>query len=164
MLKYSENLPFGLELIGDSVVKKTGQFNRESSLHQMKRIVNHFIHNPDPLVVPVYEWFGDDKKSAGYYEYSYTMKRLFILSQEEKAIVDCSYYFYKEINLPSKYSVNIIEQAKINHPELIKFCKQVVTEERYWDFHMGNVLKDELGDYKLIDLEGFARDNIDWIP
>lgn len=166
MLKYCENLPFGLELISDSIIKKNDQMSKVESLNQIKMIVNYFINNPSHLVVPVYGWF-EGRKTSGYYEYSYTMKRLFLLSQEEKQIVDRSYYFYNKAPCPYKNGFEIIEQAQTDNPELLSFCKEVVEQNRYWDFHTGNVLKDELGDYKLIDLEGFMRNSIDsltWIP
>jgi hypothetical protein len=128
-------------------------------------VVNHFINHPDPLVVPVYSW-EDYYPNSKWYEYSYTMKRLGILSQEEKRII--SLCIYHKTKFLSNNFLSEFKGEEINYPDLINFMYHVLSQNRYIDLHSQNFLKDEFGDYKLIDVEGFLtfpvdHRNLDWI-
>lgn len=163
-LKYSENYPPGIKLISDSVVRKYARSYTTVYFNNIKDIVEHFTNKPHDLVVPVcnfqYEEFFNENcgksnsitdSEINHYEYSYDMKRLFILNKDERSIIDryLSIYVIRDEREPR---VLDIDQ---NYPELIDFCFKIKKWGAYNDAHNGNFLKDECGDYKLIDLEGF---------
>lgn len=158
MIKYSESLPYGLEIISDSVVKKTAECSLIESYIQCQRIINHFIKNPDPLVVPVYDCQPLGLVGDKWYSYSYTMKRLGILSEEEKRLISLCVSFdstRKSYLTRKPELIKEFELAKEALPTMYSFMSEVLSQSRYKDLHPGNFLKDEFDDYKIIDLEGF---------
>jgi hypothetical protein len=42
------------------------------------------------------------------------------------------------------------------YPKLMNFINTVFSQKRYTDIHSGNFMKDEDGEYRIIDLEGFS--------
>lgn len=159
MFKYAEQLSDGLEIISDSIVKKTACFSNINSLNQTRKLIKHFINHPDPMVVPVYSWKERPKNKNGLISYSYTMKRLCLLSQEERHVISlCCASLKKDEDWNHSY----IEKAKNDlfafnkdYSLLISFIEEAILNKNYVDTHKGNFLKDEYGDYKIIDLEGF---------
>jgi hypothetical protein len=161
MIKYEYSLPFGLELIDDFTVKKMGRYSLIESIKQFEIIINHFINHPDPLVVPIYSYQYISGNNKSFYIYSYTMKRLGLLSEEEKKII--SLCIRSKLDTDKDFC-----RLKEEYSSLIHFMDQVLTQNRYVDLHNRNFLKDEEGNYKIIDIEGFLKypvdyRNLDWI-
>ena len=157
MFKYDENVDrlYGIELVNDLTIRKTAQFSSRNYFEWIQKLCNHLIANPHPMVVPVYRFevldVPQDNSNWGSYKYAYEMMRLPKLSGEEKNALN--------ITLSHRY--------RPDHPDLVpvkrdylamyKFMQQVCDEENYTDLHDGNFLKDQEGNYRIIDLEGFAR-------
>lgn len=156
MLKYADQLPFKLELITDSVVKKNGRYSLIESIDQTRQIVKHFIRHPDPMVVPVYEWFEGSKDPKGWFTYSYTMKRLCVLSEMERRIIAHCIFLYEK-NFSMENTECLLKMGRKVYPTLEPFMEEVISQGRYVDLHNGNFLKDETGAYKIIDVEGFLK-------
>jgi len=170
MIKYANRLPPGkpVELLDDGLtVRKTAQCSEEKTLRFMEALANHFIRHPDPMVVPVYS-FEVLKKSKYEYLYTYDMQRLGLLLPEERQLIDLIADLY---DLHGKDACNLeweLYPGKHEFPKLFSFLSRVCQEDRYFDIHSGNVLGDEDGEYRLIDLEGFLRTPLelrenDWI-
>lgn len=165
MFKYSESYPRPLKLVSDGVIRKTCASYSRAYTKAVSDLINYFIDNPSNLVVPVYSFnvniinfdatreYGIDEEDILYHaEYSYDMKRLCILSGDEKLIIREA---FKTLNSSEEYDNEVIIDAKKDYPQLIEFMREVLFQDIYWDLHDGNFLKDEVGDYKLCDIEGF---------
>lgn len=164
MLKYDENVEsrFGIKLVNDQVVRKEYGFSDKESFNLVQRLCNHFINHPDPMVVPVlrFEVLEDSEKNNqrfGTFKYAYEMKRLFMLSHEEKDIIETCIRSYFNSSLNKDNPDARVQLAWKNNSKLVEFMKTVLEQGRYNDLHSGNFLKDENEDYKIIDLEGFMR-------
>lgn len=161
MIKYATNLPYGIELVNDSILRKTSHCGSAEMLTTIRSLVNHFIKYPDPLVVPVYDWQENGAPDNGIYTYSYTMKRMALLSNEERHVVYlCCLLFDRPDDIyrndfRKRASNSLVEYQK-TYSELISFMQKAIVEKQYHDNHTGNFMKDELGDYHIIDIEGFV--------
>jgi hypothetical protein len=167
MLKYSENYPHGISLVSDSILKKTARANSKEQFNNIKKIVKYFISNPNDLVVPLYSFKFDIVRnnyynpgsvsimdmSINHYSYSYDMKRLFILSEEERDIIDLC--LRRNCSFTEKKKLKVSESIK-DYSDLMKFIDKIKKWDVYWDRHSGNFLKNEMGDYQVIDIEGFS--------
>jgi hypothetical protein len=171
-MNYHKKLPSGIELISDTVVRKHATFpkDRVEAIEFMQAITLHLIVNPDPMIVPVYrfEYEGltihDNYGYAyGTHSYSYDMKRLGLLSSHEEELIDL---------VEDNHSAGFEEPTKIHdkparqklllhgwdkHKKLMEFLQTIINQDRYFDLHGGNIMKDEHDDFKLIDLEGFMK-------
>ncbi len=163
MLKYDDLHAFGnfLTLIDrDTKVRKRCKVGSRDSFLTIQAIVNHFIHHPDPMVVPVYRFTlieGDMSKPWSVFEYSYDMKRMGKLEPWEKEIVNDAgdvKYYGRSFDTPEW------RQHEKKFPELVKFMKKVLSDNKYMDVHAGNIMKDEDG-YRIIDLEGFQNGRLE---
>lgn len=154
MITYAHKLPYGLQIIDDKTVKKTSQYSLFESVQQSEKVINHFINHPHSMVVPVYsyEYLGQDDRK--FFTYSYSMKRLAILSDEERQIIHHCLCYRNQVTA-------ILELGQQYYPDLIKFMNTILDNDMYYDRHPGNFLKDEVGDYKIIDLEGFLSFPVD---
>jgi hypothetical protein len=150
MIKYNHNLDYRIKLVNDTTVRKTAKAYGEWYA-LTKAVVNHFIHNPDPMVVPVYsfEVISAPTTLLGSYEYSYDMMRLGMLDATEKAIIGhlASERYTKEINP--------FNDGREGYPLLVTFMNAVIEQNKYHDIHCGNIMKDLDEEYRLIDLESF---------
>lgn len=165
MLKYDENVEsrYGIKLTNDQVVRKEYAFGDRESFELIRRLCNHFINNPDPMVVPVLsfevleETTTNEKERWGTFKYAYEMKRLFMLTSDEKTIIEtCIRRFWSSRDLKTDPDVKM-EMARKENLKLVEFMDAVLRQGRYSDLHSGNFLKDENEDYKIIDLEGFMK-------
>lgn len=160
--RYNTILPEHITLINDKTVRKTAFTSREDTYFYYKAIINHFINNPDPLVVNVANYQAYGKQSNGAYEYSYDMMRMCMLDQNEKNIIAQYFFDYNGKEMFAE-SISLDQQIidKKYYSELLKFLKQIYIDNRYNDLHYGNIMKNEIGDYCLVDLEGFNKYNYD---
>lgn len=163
-MRYDNNLPahFGLTLVSDSRVRKEASFTtREAYLHT-KAVINHFIRYPDPMVVEVYSFEEIEAtldNKYGTYVYAYEMKRLAMLDYEEKRIINEFHDWDSEVQ--RDHHNEWFRKGWREYPNLMNFMNTVYRQKRYRDLHGGNFLKDENGEYKIIDLEGFSTYPLD---
>lgn len=166
MIKYATRLPpgKGVELLENGNIRKIFHFNMERTFVFMDALVKHFIRNPDPMVVNVFNYTVIDN-----YSYSYDMERLGLLSAEEREIVDIAGDWYDKHGSDAyEFLLNDVKIQFQGNEKLLNFLKLVIEQNRYHDLHSGNVMMDINGDYKLIDLEGFLKTPLslkenDWI-
>lgn len=177
MIRYAHRLPPGapLQLVGDSIVRKTEHYASKHKLDYMWCLFNHFIIHPDPMVVPVVSYAILEKSSKYYdydYGYSYDMIRLGLLSEQEKDIINEVGDLVDRHGSKAFDHINdklecrtIMEQAQKDYPNLLIFLKELVKIGRYHDLHAGNIMLDLDENYRIIDLEGFytGSDIPDWI-
>lgn len=163
-MRYDPNIEshYGLSLVNYHRVRKEASFStRECYLHT-KAVINHFIRNPDPLVVEVYS-FEEIRATLdcqyGTYLYAYEMKRLAMLDHEEKRIVNEFHDWDSEVD--RDHHNEWFRMGWREYPNLMNYMNVVYRQKRYRDLHSGNFLKDENGDYKIIDLEGFSTYPLD---
>jgi hypothetical protein len=160
-MKYDENVEvhYGIKLVDDRVIRKEAYYSQRNNFEFIRNLANHLIANPDPMVVPVYrfevmeETPEKENRTWGSYKYAYEMMRLLMLTRAEKEIITTM--------IQKKYSDSqdhpVIQGARRDYPELHAFMSRVLSEGHYTDLHDQNFLKDEQGNYRIIDLEGFTR-------
>lgn len=158
MLCYRENFPYGLyglSLINDSTIEKTAHCE-PSSIGLIESLVNYLINYPDPMIVPVYS-FQRISERKGTVKYRYTMKRLYELTKEERTAIEMMSGHWDDYVccIHNKY----IDSWSESLPHLTKFVRNLSNRRIYWDFHEGNILKDEDENYRVIDLEGLAKNS-----
>jgi hypothetical protein len=163
-MRYSNlNQYYQVKLIDEHTVRKTGRLSI-NHLEMFSRLMEHFINKPDPMVVPTYS-FGIDEMPEpnsrfGIFKYHYDMKRLGMLSPNEKVYIDvASDKRWVFSTTPERKS--IYEKTAISRPDLATFVSTVIEQDRYRDLHGGNIMKDEDESYKLIDLESFLNSPLD---
>lgn len=157
MLKYNNNLPYGLQIVGDGfIIRKTAALNSKEGYDFLKLLISKQIKNPDPAIVPVYK-FCNIGFNKGVYKYQYDMMRLGMLSKEEKDIISrASYEWDYKYNL-SESKHPLMVSARKDYPKLMSFLEEQTSLGRYWDLHSGNIMLDEDLNYRFIDLEGFIK-------
>ena len=163
MLRYDETVDrlYGITLSSDQVVRKEYSFSDFEGFKLIKRLVNHFIKHPDPMVVPVFKFetliekFDVGSTTFGTFSYAYEMKRLFMLDHTEKDIISTCIRKYKPTTRDDPDPR--IQRAWRENQNLVEFMNTVLGQGRYNDLHSGNFLKDENEEYKIIDLEGFMK-------
>jgi hypothetical protein len=146
MIKYSHRLPFNIEIVTDTIVRKHARSADPFALEGMRRFIVALMHNPHPMIVPVYD-FTIGNRVGGWIEYSYDMQRLGVLNSTEKNMIEDAGY--------NRRITAIDLKTRQRYPELTDFLNQILVEDSYWDLHDGNIMKNEQEEYKLIDLEGF---------
>lgn len=159
--KYAEVPRFrGITLDSDTVARKTWTVSSKEFALEVGEVVNYFIRNPDPLVVPVYDWEYFGYRDFGY-QYSYSMMRMGVLTTEEKQIINAAgdhpHDFLKDPN--DVCTKDLCEGLASEYPVLVGYLHSVISQGRYHDLHCGNVMLDLDENYRLIDLEGFLSGN-----
>lgn len=164
MFKYDENIEqrMGITLVSDSVVRKEYSYGSRNAFEWIQKLCNHLIANPDPMVVPVYKFevleIHDKPDSRwGTYRYAYEMKRLFMLNREEKELISTLVQTNGYNPVERDHPHEKIKRGWQEIPDLMNFMNQVFADKQYNDIHNQNFLKDENGEYKIIDLEGFSE-------
>lgn len=143
--------------IDNNKILKHGRCSTKLTYEFMRDFCTLLIGKNTKSIVPVYDF---QSISEGWYDYrySYVMEKLNKLSAIEKMFI----YVYSEMDEfdsfeNRKYSEEeskaIFSYGERKLPELHNFLKTVAPF--YFDIHPGNIMKDNLGDYRLIDLEGF---------
>lgn len=159
---YDKNIEsrFGIKLVDEFTVRKEAQLSTLEAFEYIQAVVNHFIKNPDPMVVPVYNFTVIEKTDQadsryGRYVYSYEMMRLGMLNEDERDILDHAYRYYYN-GIPADAKEDCLKLGWKEYPKLMQFINTVFSQKRYTDVHSGNFLKDDEGEYRIIDLEGFG--------
>lgn len=159
MFSYNENVErYGLRLVSDRVIRKEAMMGTKKNFEFFSKLVRHLIANPDPTVVPVYNFEVLEEAYSGTmwgtFRYAYEMMRLPMLSREEKYAINI--FTNHRYNMDRGQDPTLLQQKK-ELPELAKFMTKVFNDGNYTDIHDGNFLKDEEGNYRIIDLEGFYK-------
>lgn len=143
----------GIELIKNDIVRKTVRFSSFYDFTKIKRICSFLTEYPSDMIVPIYSFTALKNNSYGY---SYDMKRLFKLSDDESIIIeDVSNIWFDLGRCPIKISDYYNKKIINDNQKLINFLQNIVNHSKYRDLHSGNIMKDENSNFKLIDIEGF---------
>lgn len=177
-MEYAKYLPSHIVLVNDKVVRKIANTINHEVIEFVEGLARHFIASSDSMVVPIYNFEYSFKKDAyGYeaYHYTYEMARLGKLSEIEQSVIDTVGDGHSVgITKPCALGRNAacqkhLDEAWEHYPKIMDFLGQVIEQRRYVDLHGGNIMVDENGDYKLIDIEGFMKYPLigahnEWIP
>ncbi len=170
-MKYDPNIEgrYGIKLVDEHRVRKEANFSTRESFEYIQAVVNHFIKNPDPMVVPVYsfEVLQEPSDRYGIFIYAYEMMRLGMLDNYERDILESCHAYY-HTGIPYDVRNDLLARGWREYPKLMKFMNVVFSQQRYTDIHSGNFMKDQEGEYRIIDLEGFngpplSEAKNDWI-
>ena len=161
-MKYDDNVEtrYGIKLVSDRVVRKEAQFSTRESFEWIRNLVLHLLVNPNPMVVPVYrfevieEVASKHNSNWGIYRYAYEMMRLPMLSSEEKLLITRLIHNRRPVERDDPQP--FVREGWKEYPSLVEFMNRVLAEGSYTDLHDQNFLKDEEGNYRIIDLEGFG--------
>lgn len=153
---------YGITLVTPHRVRKEACFGtRECYLHT-KAVIEHFIRNPDPMVVPVYsfeEILATTDNAFGTYSYAYEMQRLGMLDHYERRIINEFHEWDSEVDRD-----NHLENFRVGwnaYPRLMEYMNTIYRQKRYRDVHSENFGVDEQGNYRIMDLEGFSTYPLD---
>jgi len=165
MVKYDNlNGQFGLTIVNETRVRKEARVNCFVDAKAIEALCKYFMKTKDPMVVEIYSFQHlkplPDKEPSGSgahkystsYGYFYEMKRLAKLCNKEKVLIEHLAYLNR-----IKSDHNERNHYEKDYPKLVEFMMEVFRLDRYHDLHDGNFLKDEFGQYKLIDIEGFLN-------
>jgi hypothetical protein len=159
MISYNNyKLPQFLEYVGDGfTIRKSALCIGQEALNFMQKLCEHLIAHPDPLVVPIYNFEYIGAYSGNTHKYSYDMARLGGITREETNIIwQVGDAWRAGIEDPTRhYKQNA--DCWDGHEKMMHFLEKVVVLNRYHDLHGENVMMDNDGDYRLIDLEGFKN-------
>jgi hypothetical protein len=148
-------------LVNDRIIRKEAQFSDRESFDWIRNLVLHMISFPNPMVVPIYRFETLEETNSksdarwGVFKYAYEMMRLPMLTNEEKHLIT--------VMIRNRYPVQRddlqpdIRKGWIEYPTLVEFMNRVLADGAYTDLHDNNFLKDEQGNYRIIDLEGFSN-------
>ena len=163
MFKYDDNVEqrYGITLVSDLVIRKEANFSQRSNFNWIRKLCLHLIANPDPMVVPIYSFEVLEEKPErenspwGLYRYAYEMMRLPMLDRDEKNLINklCGIYHPVTRDNPDPD----VQRGWKELPKLVEFMNVVLAQGNYTDLHNNNFLKDQEGNYRIIDLEGFRR-------
>ena len=154
---YENHLPNFIKVINKDTIRKVyAAYSIEGDFIEM--VCCYLIENPHPLIVPIYKFEGNFEDN--WCHYSYDMKLLTPISEEEACIVN------NARNDTNNFGISAL--SRFTNRRLVTFLQKVLVDGIYWDLHGGNVMKDQDGNYLLIDLEGlnpasrFADSVRDW--
>lgn len=147
MMKYATRLPPGkpVVLLENNLIRKSEYYSMEDSFLFVEALVKRQIKNPDPLIVPVYNYnvFSDPWHK---YAIFYDMMRCGLLDKEERAMVDevgCMWDDHGHLLWDHfeagtcKRNSDKLHSAVKKLPALADFLKTVVRQNRYSDLHSG---------------------------
>lgn len=152
-LQYPTELPHwkGVHFLPDNKgVQKTDSWGDERRVSRTVSFLNYLKNNPHPTIVPILDY-----RVISYREYSYDMPLMAELSDSESELVG----LFTEASEGSVYRAknrHKIYRLGKKHPKLYQVIKKLNSWKTYIDLHEGNVMKDQYGNIKLIDIEGFG--------
>jgi len=178
MIFFDKFLPFkgGIKLISEYVVRKTARVDSISARNDMAKIVKWSSSKFNSIAVPAFN-FKELRDYGGFYEYSYDMPRMGKLNKDQKNIIkfisdnvnpkfDSSYRNIFNPNILTEKEKQLMDEWWDNHRDLMLFCLSIIKENKYHDFHEGNVMVyPDTEEFRLIDLEGFivGKYDINWV-
>lgn len=150
---------YGITVISDRVIRKQAYTSTRSGFEAIEAVCRHFMRHPNPLVVPVYDFQAEHIPFSrwGAHRYHYDMMRMGILTEDEKHFIRRVADKWCWDNLDPNREL-YFNQFRGTNDKLLLFIKQILMEGRYNDFHIGNIMKDEDEQFRLVDLEGFGKD------
>jgi hypothetical protein len=176
-MKHLRNLPPNFSYLKEGkLVRKTDYFRTYERLQLLQKMCHSLMNHPDLLVVPIVSFQEEERQLCSYseneynYYYSYDMLTLHSISKDEELLID-KLADFQSIHRRSPFEAQIeaVTMGQIHFPELTRFIQTVMEQNRYHDLHSQNVMIDNNGQFKLIDIEGFlitpynGKPNYDWI-
>lgn len=159
---YINNLPFNVKKLDGNRVRKTTRCSMLETIIFMEKLCSYLIKNPDPTIVPVYDFCYCGRITDGTHQYEYEMEQLYQLPRDEKRIVDAaSDDWYDSGFYPSQSKIEIVVASQTEYPDLFNFLESITRLGRYTDLHSGNLMLDRDGNYRLVDLESFFHTPLD---
>jgi hypothetical protein len=152
-LEYPTELPYwkGIYFIPDNKgVQKIGSWYDEGQTKNTFQFLNYLKNNRHPSIVTILNC-----QSSAENSYSYEMPLMANLLESEKDLISLLSESEEYASLKRQYRYKIYRLKK-KHPKLFHFLKRVMSWGVYNDLHSDNVMKDQYGNYKLIDIEGFS--------
>jgi hypothetical protein len=152
-LQYPTELPDwkGVSFTKDQKkVRKENSWFDESRVDRTVRFLKYLRKNPHPTIVTILNC-----RRISSNEYSYFMPLMAELSNSHAELVD----LYTSGTSDSDYrkaNSKRISFLKKKHPRLFQVIKKIESWGTYHDLHEGNLMRDQYGNPKLIDLEGFG--------
>lgn len=159
---YVNRLPYFVKLVNDTTVRKHAQASMIESVLFMEKLCNYLIAHPDPTIVPVYGFEYLGREEDGNFHYTYDMEKLYHLSRDEKNVIEeIAADWYGAARLPSESHLEWVRRGRCEYSGLVNFLETVIKLNRYTDINRGNIMLDQDGNYRLIDLESFFHSPID---
>jgi serine/threonine protein kinase len=138
------------------VVKLSWKQQDQTFFANKLRPVLQFINERQPIpYVRVYDYGSLDN------HYYYLMDRLFPLTDDEWKVFH-SILSHNDTGVVKSYSLRQIEKTLVGlsrgldfqFPNIMVFCKNLEKSPlQHLDIHPRNILKDDIGNYKLVDLD-----------
>lgn len=152
-LEYPTELPHwkGVSFTEDNKsVCKTDTWYDERRVDRTFEFLTYLKDNGHPTIVSI---LSCCRISSTQYEY--TMPLMAELSNSETELVDV---FSSGVSNPDYRAANRhrVYRLKKKHPKLFQVIKKINSWKTYIDLHEGNVMRDQYGNYKVIDIEGFG--------
>jgi hypothetical protein len=153
-LQYPNELPYwkGLRFFPDDnrKVRKTDSWGDERRVAKTFELLTYLKNNRHPTIVTIL-----DCRKISSTEYSYDMPLMAELSNSETELVDLvtSGEYNPDYRIANRHRVYRLRKK---HPKLFQVIQKINSWKTYVDLHEGNLMKDQYGNYKLIDLEGFG--------
>lgn len=151
------------------VLYETGSIKIENTYKYISKVINYLIGYPDPVFAHVYEhvFLGEYSRIAWgnrkqrYYLYYYVMEKLQSLSEEERKVFDTIVSHEdrgKKKNFSPERIKNILSELALGldfDMEKVKFfCENFKKSPvSHLDIHPRNIMKDNTGNFKLIDFD-----------
>lgn len=150
------NLPWNISLLENDKIRKTSRSTMRETVIFMEKLCKFLIGNPDPTIVTIYDFADYGWQKDGTYLYTYDMEKLWHLSRNEKKIIQVVADDWYEMGiLPHESNCELVRAAEKDYPKLYIFLDKLTKLDRYTDLNTGNVMLDQFGEYRTVDLEGF---------
>lgn len=165
---------FSLQHDEDKVIKFCVYYDYNNSIKNSYRDIStilNFIKNNKPCsFASVYEYgylgqyernLVGEKDKQKYILYYYIMEKLQKISEDEKKVFH-SILSHEDNNVNKNFTINKIKKIltglsvglDFNFKKIILFCEDLKSSNiRHNDLHPRNIMKDKLGNFKLIDFD-----------
>lgn len=152
-LQYPTELPNwkGVSFTKDKKkVRKENSWFDDSRVDRTVRFLKYLRKNPHPTIVTILNY-----RRISPNDYSYFMPLMAELSNSESELVDL--YTSGEHNSDyRRANRKRISYLKTKHPKLFQVIQKIESWRTYLDLHEGNLMRDQYGNYRVIDIEGFG--------
>ena len=155
-MHYEDDLPINIAEIDGNRVRKYGYASMAETVIFMEKLCRFLIAQPDPTIVPVYDFQSHGRQPDGNLHYTYDMEKLYRLPRDEKKIIqEAAHEWYDYGNYPSESRREVLVDGWKEYPDLMNFLERLMQLGRYTDINRGNIMLHRDGSYRVIDLESF---------
>lgn len=152
-LQYPTKLPGwkGISFLPNNKgVRKEASWFDFAKVNRIFEFLTYLKNNRHPTIVSIL-----DCRRISNEEYSYDMPLMAELSRSEALLVEL-YSVGMDHDGYRNFHRNKVSRLGKKHPKLIQVLKKINSWDRYADLHEGNIMRDQYGNYKLLDIEGFS--------